>query len=131
MKNSFKRWIKASESFDEFVSNITSEEREDLGGDNSNFYQMTLKNPFERSMPSSNSSIDQVYKERQRMLEKYGSEFFETNVENIMIDFLAKHISTTQLNKLLVSSKALLLQLHLTGNFSGNKDTVEKEIKYI
>ena len=65
------------------------------------------------------------------MLEKYGPEFFETNVENIMIDFLAKHISTTQLNKLLVSSKALLLQLHLTGNFSGNKDTVEKEIKYI
>jgi hypothetical protein len=38
MKNSFKRWIKASESFDEFISNITSEEREDLGGDNSNFY---------------------------------------------------------------------------------------------
>ena len=43
------------------------------------------------------------------MIEKYGPEFFETNVENIMIDFLAKHISTTQLNKLLISSKALLL----------------------
>ena len=131
MKNSFKRWIKASESFDEFVANVTSEEREDLGGNTDNFYQMTLRNPFERSMPSSNSSVNQVYKERQRMIEKYGPEFFETNVENIMIDFLAKHISTTQLNKLLISSKALLLQLHLTGNFSGNRNIVEKEIKYI
>lgn len=131
MKNSFKRWVKASESFDEFVANVTEEEREDLGGNTDNFYQMTLRNPFERSMPSSRSSIDQVYKERQRMLEKYGPEFFETNVENIMIDFLAKHISTTQLNKLLISSKALLLQLHLTGNFAGNRNVVEKEVKYI
>ena len=37
---------------------LTTEEREDLGGNTDNFYQMTLRNPFERSMPSSNSSVN-------------------------------------------------------------------------
>ena len=70
-------------------------------------------------------------KSRKKLIEKYGRGFFETNVENIIIDFLAKHISTTQYNKLLVASKALILELHLTGNYNGNKETVSKEIKYI
>lgn len=131
MRNTWKRMLKAGESFDEFVNNLTDEERDLLGNDSDDFYKMTLRNPFELSIPSSNSGFSETFKSRQKMLEKYGPEFFETNVENIMIDFLAKHISTTQLNKLLVTSKALLLQLHLTGNFSGNEEVVEKEIKYI
>lgn len=131
MKNTWRKMLKAGESFDEFVNNLTEEERDLLGNDSDDFYKMTLRNPFELSIPSSNSGFAETFKSRQRMLEKYGPEFFETNVENIMIDFLAKHISTTQLNKLLVTSKALLLQLYLTGNFSGNEKVVEKEIKYI
>lgn len=131
MKNQWKRMLKAGETFDEFVNNLTEEERDLLGNDNDDFYKMTLRNPFELSIPSSNSGFAETYKSRQRLLEKYGPEYFETNVENILIDFLAKHISTTQLNKLLVGSKALLLQLHLTGNFAGNEAIVEKEIKYI
>lgn len=101
--------LKAGETFDEFVNNLTEEERDLLGNDNDDFYKMTLRNPFELSIPSSNSGFAETYKSRQRLLEKYGPEYFETNVENILIDFLAKHISTTQLNKLLVGSKALLL----------------------
>lgn len=131
MKNTWKKMLKAGEAFDEFVNNITEEERDLLGNDNDNFYKMTLTNPFELSIPTSNSSVSETLISRQKMLDKYGPEFFETNVENIMIDFLAKHISTIQLNKLLVTSKALLLQLHLTGNFAGNDAVVEKEIKYI
>lgn len=109
MKNQWKRMLKAGETFDEFVNNLTEEERDLLGNDNDDFYKMTLRNPFELSIPSSNSGFAETYKSRQRLLEKYGPEYFETNVENILIDFLAKHISTTQLNKLLVGSKALLL----------------------
>lgn len=131
MKNQWKRMLKAGETFDEFVNNLTEEERDLLGNDNDDFYKMTLRNPFELSIPSSNSGFAETYKSRQRLLEKYGPEYFETNVENILIDFLAKHISTTQLNKLLVGSKALLLQLHLTGNFAGNEAIVKEEIKYI
>lgn len=60
-------------------------------------------------MLSSNKGVDETIKSRQRMLETHGPEFFETNVENILIEFLVKHISTTQFNKMLVGSKALLL----------------------
>lgn len=95
MKNQWKRMLKAGETFDEFVNNLTEEERDLLGNDNDDFYKMTLRNPFELSIPSSNSGYAETYKSRQRLLEKYGPEYFETNVENILIDFLAKHISTT------------------------------------
>lgn len=131
MKNFVRKVKEASTAFDEFVEGITDEERELLGQDSDSFYRMHLRNPFSLSMPNSQSGINETIKSRKKLLEKYGAGFFETNVENIMIDFLAKHISTTQYNKLLVASKALMLELHLTGNYNGNKEVVEKEIKYI
>jgi len=54
------------------------------------------------------------------MIEKYGPEFFETNVENIMKEFLVQQIGTYQFNKLLVGTKAFMLQLALRGEESGN-----------
>lgn len=128
--NSFKRLKSSTERFDEFVNGITPEERKDIYNDE-NFYHLTLKNPFELSMLSSNKGVDETIKSRQRMLETHGPEFFETNVENILIEFLVKHISTTQFNKMLVGSKALLLQLHLTGDYGGNSVTVNKEIEWL
>lgn len=131
LKNSFKRLKNATERFDEFVNGITPEERELLGADDADFYKLRLRNPFELSMLSSNSGISETIKSRQRLLDNYGPEFFETNVENILIEFLVKHISTTQFNKLLVGSKALLLQLHLTGDYGGNSTTVNKEMEWL
>lgn len=131
MKNFMRKVKDASTAFDEFVEGITDEERELLGRDSDQFYRMHLKNPFSISIPTSQSSVNETMKSRKKLIEKYGKGFFETNVENIIIDFLAKHISTTQYNKLLVASKALMLELHLTGNYNGNKETVSKEIKYI
>ena len=130
IRNFFKKIKNASESYDEFVEQVTSYERDMLGTDNDNFYMMTLKNPFSRSIPNS-SNIREVAKNRAEMIEEYGAGFFETNLENILIDFLGKQISTTQYNKLLIGSKALLLELFITGNYNGNKEIVEKEIKYI
>jgi len=37
--------------FDEFVENLTDFEREAYGGSESNFYRLSLKNPFFRSIP--------------------------------------------------------------------------------
>lgn len=131
MKNFMRTIKKASTAFDEFIEGITPEERDYMGRDSDSFYRMHLKNPFSLTMPSSNRSLHDVQRARLNMLSKYGQGFFETNVENILIDFLAKHISTTQYNKLLVASKALMLELHLTGNYNGNREVVEKEIKWI
>lgn len=131
MKNFMRTIHKASTAFDEFIEGITPEEREFMGQDSDSFYRMHLKNPFSLTMPSSNRSLHDVQTTRLNLLSKYGKGFFETNVENILIDFLAKHISTTQYNKLLVASKALMLELHLTGNYNGNREVIEKEIKWI
>lgn len=128
--NTFKRLKDATERFDEFVNGITPEERNEIYNDE-NFYQLRLRNPFELSMLSSNHGVSETIKSRQRMLEEHGPEFFETNVENLLIDFLFQHISTTQFNKMLIGTKALLLQLHLTGDYGGNKPTVEKEIEWL
>ena len=131
MKNFMRTVQNAATAFDEFAQGITPEERELYGQDSDSFYRMHLKNPFSLSIPTSSSSANDVRVTRKRMIEKYGKAFFETNVENIFVDFLAKHISTTQYNKLLVASKALMLELHLTGNYNGNRDIVEKEIKWM
>lgn len=131
MKNFMRTVQNAANAFDEFAQGITPEERELYGQDSESFYRMHLKNPFSLSIPSSSASANDVRINRRRMLDKYGKAFFETNVENIFVDFLAKHISTTQYNKLLVASKALMLELHLTGNYNGNRDIVEKEIKWM
>lgn len=131
MKNFIRTVKNASTAFDEFVQGITPEERKLYGQDSDSFYRMHVRNPFSLSIPSSSTTLSEVENSRRNLLNQYGRAFFETNVENICIDFLAKHISTTQYNKLLVASKALLLELHITGNYSGNKDVVDKEIKYI
>lgn len=75
-------------------------------------------------MPTSNRPITETIKSRNDFLNSHGAEFFETNLENILIEFLAKHITTTQYNKLLVASKMFLLELHITGNYGGNDKTV-------
>lgn len=131
MKNFMHTVQRASLAFDEFAQGITPEERELYGKDSESFYRMHLKNPFSLSIPSSAASANDVKASRKKMLEKYDKAFFETNVENIFVDFLAKHISTTQYNKLLVASKALMLELHLTGNYNGNRDVVQKEIEWM
>lgn len=131
LKNSFKRLKNATERFDEFVNGITPDERKYWGGDSDNFYKLSLRNPFEQSMVSSKNGVSETLKSRAQLLDTYGPEFFETNVENILIEFLIKHIQTTQFNKLLIGSKALMLQLHLTGNYGGNTEVVKREIEWL
>lgn len=131
LRNSFKRIKNATERFDEFVNGITPEERELLGADDDSFYKLRLRNPFSMSVPSSDMPLSQTIQKRSDLISKYGPAFFETNVENLLIEFLVKHISITQFNKMLVGSKALLLQLHLTGDYGGNSETVQKEIEWL
>lgn len=132
MRRFWHKLTHASESFDEFVQGLTYEERELLDSDLSeNFYRCHLTNPFSLSIPSSRSGITETLKSRQAMIARNGAEFFETNLRNIMIDFLCKHISTTQFNKLIVGTKALLLEMDITSNFGGNADVMKKEMEFI
>ncbi len=130
IKNGFKRLRNINERFDEYVNGISQEERDLIGNDSDEFYTFSLKNPFQVSMLLSGSYSD-IKTSRQKLINKYGKEYFETNLENILIDYLVKSIQTEQLQKFMVVSKAFMLRMHLTGDMGGNKSVVDKEIKYI
>lgn len=129
IKNSWKRYRKAVDRFDEFYNGVTAEEREILSN-SEDFYKMTLRNPFDLSIPN-NVNANRIEEKRHNMIEKYGSSFFETNLENIMKEFLVQHIGTQEFNKMLIGTKALMLQLYLHGITSGNQDIVQEELKWL
>lgn len=129
-KNGFKRLKNINERFDEYVNGISQEERELIGNDSNEFYTFSLKNPFQVSMLLGGNYSD-IKKSRQNLLSKYGKDYFETNLENILLDYLVKSIQTEQLQKFMVVSKAFMLRMRLTGDMGGNKSVVDKEIKYI
>lgn len=52
---------------------------------------------------------------RDEYILKNGKDFFETNVENLLVDFLVDHITVKEMQKTLFRAKALLLGLFITG----------------
>lgn len=133
-KNAFRSLNNLQQYFDEAINGITPEERSLLGNDSDEFYTFSLYNPFEMSTmlrSTGPKSVNDVFKSRHNLIEKYTPDFFETNLENILIDYYVEQIKHVQLNKFLTVSKALLLQLHLTGGMAGNDHVVKDEIKYI
>lgn len=131
-RNAFKRVKNIDERFDEFVQGVSQEERELMGAiDSDEFYTFSVQNPFKSSMVMGGRTYGQVLAKRRDMIAKYGPEYFETNLENILIDYLVKSIQTEQLHKFITTSKAFLLRMHITGELGGNKSEVAKEIKYI
>lgn len=131
MKNYWRRLVRLGQNFDELVNDVLPEERQEISGEDQNIYQMSLINRFDLNMYNSRESEYVTRKRRQKMLKKYKKGFFETNIENLLIDVLAQQISTNQFQKLIIGSKALLLQLHITGDFYGNDSIAKKEIDYI
>lgn len=130
-KNAFRKLKKIEQRFDEYVNDVLPEERELLGNQSDEFYTFSIRNPFETNMPINSKTEAKAYSDRHKMLEQYGPDFFETNIENILIDYIVKKIQTHQLQKFMTVSKAFLLQLHLTGNMAGNQSVIDKEIKHI
>lgn len=133
LKNTFKRLRNYFSNFDYFYQDMLDFEREAYGGEKpeeKNFYELHLRNPFSASMPNA-TNVNDVARKRQEIINKYGAAFFETNLENLLIDVLAQQITTTQYNKLVVSSKALMLEMRLASRYSGTDDVIGKEIKWI
>lgn len=89
--------------------------------------QLTLHNPFD--IGDNKSSNDP--NSRQRYLEQEGVEFFETNVDNLITNYLYQAIKTAKLNDYLVGAKSLLFQLHVMGEEAGNSTRFNQEIEYI
>lgn len=121
LKRASKLVLRSDEWYMEYVSKMTKEERETI---DEGIEALSLKNPFIIG--------DSDYNVRQNYIEKYTPKFFETNVEEILVEYMSKSIETEKLNDFLVGTKALLLQLHLMGDDSEEaKKIVEKEAEVI
>ena len=121
IKRAFRISRKSEHWYSEVISNMTEEERHEM---DLSIQALSLKNPFD--IGERNAS------DRANYLANNGKAIFETNVENIMLEYMAKAKETEKLNKFLVGTKALLFQLHLMGNDSNEaKKVIEKESKLI
>ena len=118
MKRMYKILIKnKSEIYDEFVNNLTSEERQFISEE---IKSLRMKDQFNRNK-----------QQRNRYIEENGIDYFETNVENLLIDRMFSAIQTEKTNRMLLGTKALLLQLKILGENSGFQESFTKQIKYI
>lgn len=70
-------------------------------------------------------------KGRQRLLTRYGKDYFETNLQNLVIDYSYKSLQEEEMNKMLTRAKGILLQLKLTGIREDGQEKFAKTIKYI
>jgi hypothetical protein len=66
-----------------------------------------------------------------KLIQKYGPEYFETNVEDILLNVLNKYVQVDKMNTFLIGTKNLIFQLEMLESISGTEEIIEKEIKYI
>ena len=78
----WKRIVNPKEAFKEFTEGILTEE--DARRRDDEIQNLSAYNPFVTSESSENVRLN--------MLNDKGVDFFETNVENLIIDFLEKHL---------------------------------------
>ena len=108
--------------YDEFVEGVSEYEREAMMEGRE---QLSVRNPFDIGDGRYNNIT------RQQYIDKQGIDYFETNLEGLLIDYLTASIRTEKLNNFLVGTKALLLQMQIMGQESGHSKHFDEAIKYI
>lgn len=109
------------EAFEEYTEGLLSNDeklQKDLDFENLQAY-----NPFLKTEVSNNT--------RAAYINSKTPEYFETDVENILIDFMEKHIQSVEYNKMLVRAKGVLLDLYLRGESGENEESVNRTIDTI
>ncbi len=124
MVNRTKRWMNLlftssgrEELYDESINKMTSEERQFM---EDGLIHFKYRDPFQRD-----------YKSRRQYIENQGVDYFESNVENLLIDRMFQSINSEKLNEALVMAKSFLLQLKLAGDNEYSRKIIDQEIKYI
>lgn len=112
--------------FKEMYEDILSEEDEEKI--NSDIENMQAYNRFRIAEPTLSG---QPRKGRQRLFEMYGKDYFETNLQNLVIDYSYKNLQEEEMNRMLTRAKGILLQLKLTGVRENDPDKFAKTIKHI
>lgn len=111
--------------FKEMYENIlTDQEEEQITKDIEN---MQAYNRFKVSDPDRSG---RPRRGRERLLQKYGKDYFETNLQNLVIDYSYRNLQEEKMNKMLIRARGILLQLKLTGVREGD-EKFTKTIKHI
>lgn len=108
---------KGKNLYNEFVEGLTEDEAEYY---RTGFESMRFKDPFNRTD-----------EQRREYIEKNGINYFETNVEDLLTERLFNSIYTEKINRMLLGTKALLLQMSILGENSYTENTFEQEQKFI
>lgn len=118
-KNIAKVALHPEKYWDEFVENLIPEEAEEM---NEGAKTLSLINNFEKQH-------DQEY--RNKLIQKHGVDYFETNLEDILLNVLNKYVQVDKMNTFLIGTKNLIFQLEMLENISGTKEIIDEELKYI
>ena len=124
-----KRWMKRifnpKEAFKEFTEGMLNDEEKRQR--DSDIERLQAYNPFLHSESSDNL--------RYNYIADKGTDYFETDLESIMVNFMEKHIQSVEFNKMLTRTKGILLDLQMRGiaedDPEGIKHTVETIKDYL
>lgn len=120
MKNFYKRITHPKEAFEEFANDLlTQQDKEEM---DSAIRDLQVYNPFTRS---------EDMNRRANWINAKGVDYFETNVENILIDFMEKHIQSNEYKKMLVRTSGVLLDLYIKGETEDDSKNINHTVKAI
>lgn len=106
-----KNWVKEVQDKFEYSENKTI-----------SVETLSIRNPYDMS--------DEL-KQRATMLNRFGSDYFETDVEQLMADYVEKSIITKKLQEVEFRCRAILTQLNILGNIEGNEKQIQESVKEI
>ena len=113
--------------FREMYEGILSKDEEEQI--NSDIENMQAYNPFKISEPRGSNRENRG---RKLLLERYKKEYFETNLQNLVIDYAYKDLQEQEMNKMLTRAKGILLHLKIMGiREDGDPKKFSKVIEHI
>lgn len=119
----FKRMINVLKNperwYDDFVEKVSETERRLYEEDREH---LSIRNPF---------SLGETEENRKRWIAEEGVDYFETNVDNILVNYLYQKIKTEKLNDYLVSTKAFMVEMAIMGKEAGTASKFNEQLEYI
>lgn len=119
---------------DQYAHNPTAFFKEMYDGIMTDEEREMVTRDMENMQTRSSFSASESKHSRQRVLAQANKDlsFFETNVQNLVIDYAFKAIQAEEMNKVLVRARGILLYLKLTGiREEGNEKKFDETIKHI
>lgn len=102
MANFFKN---PKQLFNEYLQNVVTDEEKAQREEDLSLFRLSNKFAFTEASRAS----------RANYILKNGTQFFETNVENLLVDFLVAQETYKEMNKALIRAKSITLSLYLLG----------------